>query len=272
MGMILQDANELAKRGIREINLIAQDLAAYGTDFDGASHFRELLENLVRVPGAFRIRLLYIHPDFYPDWLPSFVKEHEDKVMPYFDIPMQHASPDVLRGMGRKGDPEKYLRLIESIRSVLPEAVIRTTIMVGFPGEEAKDVRILKEFLLKARIDWMGVFCYSREEGTKAWKMRGQKEHDADQPRARRAKNAIEKLQVPLTVERLQRFVGNVYPVLVEEKVEGEDLAFGRIYAQAPDVDGLTLVVGHDLKPGMVVRAGIKSVKEFDLEAVALEE
>ncbi|MFA6844987.1 MAG: 30S ribosomal protein S12 methylthiotransferase RimO [Sphaerochaetaceae bacterium] len=270
MDMVVQDARELIRNGVCEINVVAQDLAAYGLDWDGRSHLRELLEHLVKLDGDFRLRMLYIHPDFFPDWLPQFVKDNS-KLIPYFDIPLQHAAPEVLKLMGRFGNPDIYLKLINDIRTTLPDAMIRTTIMVGFPGEEPGSFKILKEFLRKARFDWMGVFVYSREEGTKAYGMRDEAEHEKAQRRAKRYKNELENLQGPITEERLQRFVGNTYDVLIEEQVIGEDLAIGRIYSQAPDVDGLTVVMGHDLRPGTVYKCGIKSVKGLDLEAVVVE-
>ncbi len=272
MTQIVQEAEELARKGVREINIIAQDLAAYGSDWDGQRHFRDLMEDLVKVSGSFRYRMLYIHPDWFPSWLPSFVKEHQQKVMPYFDIPMQHAAKEVLSGMGRTGDLEKYLDLVASIRKELPMAVIRTTIMTGFPGETEESQKTVKEFLKRAQFDWMGVFCYSREKGTKGYKMRSGKEHALAHKKALAYKKELEELQSEISHKRLKRFVGESYPVLIEEEVKGEDLALGRMYGQAPDVDGLTVVIGRGLKPGSVVRAGIRCVKELDLEAVALEE
>ncbi|AEV30375.1 ribosomal protein S12 methylthiotransferase RimO [Sphaerochaeta pleomorpha str. Grapes] len=268
MEMILQEAATLLTRGVKELNLIAQDLAAYGTDWeDGKSHFMELLANLVALEGAFSIRLLYIHPDAFPQELPLFVKENP-KVLQYFDIPFQHAAVPVLRSMGRTGTKESYLALIANIRSVLPEAVIRSTIMLGYPGEDAPAFEELKDFLTKAELDWMGSFLYSREEGTKAYDLRDEEEHQKARKRATVYQKKIEALQGPLTAKRLQRFLGKEYDVLIEEKVEGEDLAIGRIYSQAPEVDGLTVVMGRDLKPGSVLRCGIRSVNGLDLEAV----
>lgn len=272
MDQILEETRSLAAKGVREINVIAQDLAAYGSDWDGKRHFRELMEALVRIPGQFRYRMLYIHPDWFPEWLPAFVKEHEDKVMPYFDVPMQHAAVEVLSKMGRAGNPQTYLALVEAIRKELPDAVIRTTIMTGFPGETEESQRTVKEFLKKAQFDWMGVFCYSREQGTKGYTMRSGKEHAAAHKKAVLYKEELESLQSEISHKRLERFVGKSFPVLIEEPVKGEELALGRIYGQAPDVDGLTVVIGSDLKPGSVVQAGIRSVKDMDLEAVALED
>jgi ribosomal protein S12 methylthiotransferase len=271
MEMILQEASTLIGRGVKELNLIAQDLAAYGTDWEGQkSHFMELLANLVALDGAFSIRLLYIHPDAFPQDLPLFIKENP-KVLPYFDVPFQHAAVPVLRSMGRTGTKESYLELIANIRSILPDAVIRSTIMLGYPGEDAAAFAELKDFLSKAELDWMGSFLYSREEGTKAYDLRDEEEHEKAHKKAAGYQKKIEAIQGPLTIKRLQRFIGKEYDVLIEEKVEGEDLAIGRMYGQAPEVDGLTVVMGRDLKPGSIVRCGIRAVKGLDLEAIPLE-
>ncbi|WP_320129462.1 30S ribosomal protein S12 methylthiotransferase RimO [uncultured Sphaerochaeta sp.] len=271
MDLILTEAKELIARGVKEINLIAQDLAAYGTDGEaGKSRFMELLEKLVALDGAFVIRLLYIHPDAFPQNLPQFVKDNP-KVLPYFDVPFQHAATPVLRSMGRTGTKESYLALIENIRKVLPDAVIRSTIMLGYPGEDAASFAELKDFIAKAQLDWMGSFLYSREEGTKAFDLRCEEDHEKAHKIAAGYQKKLEVIQSPLSVERLQRFIGREFEVLIEEKVENEDLAIGRMYAQAPEVDGLTVVMGRNLIPGQIVRCGIRAVNGLDLEAVPVE-
>ncbi|MFA6864880.1 MAG: 30S ribosomal protein S12 methylthiotransferase RimO [Sphaerochaetaceae bacterium] len=267
---IVAEAESLAKRGIREINVIAQDLAAWGTDFDGNSHLLELLEVLCNIEGDFKLRLLYIHPDAFPLELIDFVKTH-DKVLPYFDIPFQHASANVLSKMGRVGNEESYYQLVKSIRDQIPEAVIRTTIMLGFPGETDEDFEIVMKFVERCRFDWMGSFLYSREEDTVAYDMRDEEEHNEAHKRAAKYQLRLQDLQERITSELLEeKFVGNVYDVLIEEKIEGEDLAIGRIYSQAPEVDGATVVMGRNLQPGAVVKAGIRKVNGVDLDAAVL--
>lgn len=271
MDMILKDAKHLIGEGIRELNLIAQDLAAYGTDTgDGTSKFMDLLSHLVALEGDFRVRLLYIHPDAFPAELPQFIVDNP-KVLPYFDIPFQHASTPILRSMGRTGTKESYLSLIESIRKAVPGAVVRSTILLGYPGEDEAAFAELLDFIQKAQLDWMGSFLYSREEGTKAYGLRNQKEHAKAHKAAAAFQKKLEKLQSGITEARLQQFVGKEYDVLIEEKIEQEDLAIGRIYSQAPEVDGLTVVMGHNLVAGSVVKCGIRAVKGVDLEAVVME-
>ncbi|MGE4585616.1 MAG: 30S ribosomal protein S12 methylthiotransferase RimO [Sphaerochaeta sp.] len=265
---ILAEARDLISRGIREINLIAQDLAAYGTDdSDRTSKFMELLADLTALPGDFFIRLLYIHPDAFPASLPSFIATHP-KVLPYFDIPFQHADTTVLRSMGRTGTKESHLALIEQIRSAVPDAVLRSTILLGYPGEDEAAFAQVLDFLKKARLDWVGSFLYSREEGTKAYALRNDRDHRKAHKVAAAFQEELEALQAPITGNNLQRFVGKEYDILIEELVEGEDLAIGRMYAQAPEVDGLTVVVGRNLKAGQMVRCGIKRVNGLDLEAI----
>lgn len=265
---ILIEARTLIERGIKEINLIAQDLAAYGTDGpDKSSKFMDLLEALVALDGDFSIRLLYIHPDAFPPTLAKFIAEHK-KVLPYFDIPFQHADQKVLQSMGRTGTKESYLSLIESIRRTVPEAVIRSTILLGYPTEDDKAFAEVLDFLSKAKLDWVGSFTYSREEGTKAYSLRGEREHKKANKLAQGYQAQLQALQGPITNANLARFVGKEYEVLIEELVEGEDLAIGRMYGQAPEVDGLTVVLGRSLKPGQKVLCGIRAVNGLDLEAV----
>jgi ribosomal protein S12 methylthiotransferase len=268
---ILDEAKQLAKDGIKEINIIAQDLAAFGLDVTGESQLLPLLEEICDIEGDFKIRLLYIHPDAFPKELIKFVQTH-DKVLPYFDIPFQHAATPILRKMGRTGTSESYYNLIKEIRESLPDAVIRTTLMLGFPGETEEDVKTLLEFTKKCKFDWMGSFIYSREEDTRAFDMISEEDHKKVISRAKKDQKKLEKIQEKITSSNLQKFVGNVYEALIEEKIEGEDLAIGRIYSQAPEVDGATVIMGRNLKPGSIVKVGIRKVNGVDLDAVVLGE
>ena len=269
MDSILDEARTLVARGVREINLIAQDLAAYGTDQGGKSRFPELLQKITDIPGDFRVRMLYIHPDAFPFEILNMIRTNP-KIIPYFDIPIQHASPALLRPMKRMGDAQVYTDLVSRIRSALPECVIRTTIMLGFPGETDADFDMVYDFVKTNRFNWMGSFVYSREEGTYAWDLTDEKTHEALSKVAARRQKKLEKLQEKITSEHLQEFVGREYDVLIEELIEGEDLAIGRIWAQAPEVDGLTVVMGRGMEPGKVYRCGITKVNGVDLEAVRI--
>ena len=283
---IVTEAEELFGRGIREINLIAQDLASYGVDTrkarpaagraasaDGAGRATEgelvaLLRRLSALEGRHWVRLLYMHPDHFPRDILSLM-EAEPRILPYFDIPFQHASARVLRRMGRRGSASSYLALIREIRDRLPDAVIRSTFLCGFPGETRVDLEELLEFQRQAQLEWVGVFAYSREEGTPAARYPGQvRRAEAD-----RRKELVQEVQVTITEARLQRFVGRRLTVLIEQQVTGEPLAIGRAYLQAPEVDGAVVVHCADPSlcvPGSFVEVDVSAVRGVDLEGEAV--
>jgi ribosomal protein S12 methylthiotransferase len=263
------ECRDLISQGVYELVLIGQDLGSYGRDLAGASLLPELLERLTRLEGRFAVRTLYIHPDNFPDRILP-VMASDPRLVPYLDLPFQHGSAPILNAMNRNGSSEKYLELIERIRTALPDAAIRSTFLIGFPGETEADFAVLRDFQERARLDWLGSFAYSREEGTAAYDMR--KRPPKKTVAARR--KAIEEAQERITRAALERFVGRELDVLVEEKVshtaEGdgeEDLALGRAWNQAPDVDGLTVLRG-DAEPGSIVRARILAVNGVDFDAV----
>lgn len=259
---VVSEIKALIGRGIFEINIIAQDLASFGVD-RGSQELEFLLNELSAMKGEFWIRLLYIHPDHFSQKLLPIIRD-DTRILPYFDLPFQHASPAVLGPMGREGSKESYLSLIEGIRRVLPDAVIRSTFLVGFPGESRKDFLTLIDFIETAQLDWAGVFAYSREEDTRAFSFTGKVAGGV----ARRRKREIEELQLSITGKRLKRFIGRELTVLVEERVQGEDLFLARAYLQAPEVDGLTVVHGSDLQAGETAAVRIVRCNEVDLEAV----
>lgn len=270
MDKIIKEAKRLISEGIYEINVIAQDLGAYGLDIDGKSHFVELMDRLSSLEGDFVLRMLYIHPDTFPMDLIDLAASR-DKILPYFDIPFQHSWPGVLRPMGRTGDRTSYVGLIRKIRDVLPDAVIRSTLMIGFPGEDEQAFEDLKLFVKEASLDWMGSFLYSREEDTPAYKMRNKKEHDKAHKIAAKWQQELQALQDGISSERMKRFVGRVFKAIVEEPIEGEKMAFGRIYAQAPEVDGVCVISGEDLKPGDVCTVRVVKTMGFDLDTVKID-
>lgn len=269
MDRIIKDAEDLIARGVYEICVIAQDLGAYGTDW-GRPQFVELMDRLSSLPGDFVLRMLYIHPDTFPEGLIDLVRERKN-ILPYFDIPFQHADARVLRSMKRTGDRKIYTDLVRRIREALPDAVIRTTLMLGYPGEDRKAFDELLLFAKEAQFDWMGSFLYSREEDTPAYSMRDEAGHEKAHKIAARWQKELEKEQERITAERLQRFVGREYTALIEDRIEGEDLAIGRIYSQAPDVDGLTVIMGRGMATGDRVRVGITKVRGLDLEGVKID-
>jgi len=264
---VIKEAEYLVSKGIKEINLIAQDLAAYGWDWDGKSHFEALIEALSNIEGDFAVRLLYIHPDWMTDSMIKAVKNSK-KILHYFDIPFQHASENILKPMNRTGNSESYYELVQKIRAEIPDAVIRTTIMLGFPGETEEDFKTVENFIKKCRFTWMGGFVYSLEEDTPAFSLTTEEEHEKLAKEASKRQKKLEKIQQKISSEELEKFVGTTQNVLIEENVEGEDLSIGRIYAQAPEVDGLTVVMGRDMEAGKIYKCIITKVNGMDLEAV----
>ncbi|MDR2629436.1 MAG: 30S ribosomal protein S12 methylthiotransferase RimO [Spirochaetaceae bacterium] len=273
---IIRECRRLLDRGVRELNLIGQDLGSYGADTfrGGGTGLPQLLAALSRLEGDFWIRLLYIHPDNFPRPILDIFRR-DPRFLPYFDLPFQHGSPRILRAMNRRGDPSAYLSLIEEIRSALPDGVIRSTFLTGFPGETEEDFQDLLDFQEKARLDWLGVFAYSREEGTPAYDLAGRVP-----PKIAAARKArIEEQQVPITQERLERFIGRELAVLVEEEFtppasaapEDGKLYLGRLFSQAPEVDGAAVISsGEELVPGTLIHGRVFARAGFDLEVAAL--
>jgi ribosomal protein S12 methylthiotransferase len=257
---IVEEAKGLLDRGLRELVLIAQDLGSFGRDLDESSGLPGLLADLSRISGDFWVRLLYIHPDRFPEGILD-VMARDPRFLPYFDLPFQHAAPSVLKAMGRRGDPEANLALLSRIRERLPGAVIRSTFLLGFPGETEEDFEQLLSFQSRARPDWLGCFTYSREEDTPAYSMTAR----VTRKDAERRKGEVERRQGPITDRALEAHVGTVLDVLVEERVEGEELSLGRAYLQAPDVDGL-VVVRRSLEPGTRHAVLIEKRNGVDLE------
>jgi ribosomal protein S12 methylthiotransferase len=262
---ILDECRTLLDRGIRELCLIGQDLGSYGGDLVPPAGLAPLMEALSALEGNFWVRLLYIHPDNFPPALPDLCRR-DRRFLPYFDIPFQHGSAPLLRGMNRRGNAETYLGMIERIRTALPGAVIRSTFMTGFPGETEEDFAALLDFQEKARLDWLGVFTYSREEGTAACGMKNR----VPRKLAAERKRVVEERQIPITEGNMDRFTGKEYDVLVEEAIDREEgLYLGRLYCQAPEVDGAAVIHCRDrrpLEPGTFVRGRVSGRTGFDLQ------
>jgi ribosomal protein S12 methylthiotransferase len=225
------------------------------------------LEALASLSGSFWVRLLYIHPDNFPFEILEFCK-NDPRFLPYFDLPFQHASPRLLRAMNRSGGPGAYLRLIAAIRVALPDAVIRSTFLVGFPGETEEDFAALTAFQEAARLDWLGVFSYSHEEGTPAYAMKPR----VPKKTALERKRIIEEAQIPISEKQMDRFVGRSLDLLVEEALApsaeegGERIYLGRLFCQAPEVDGAAVLLSESsLAPGSMVRCTALRRTGFDL-------
>jgi ribosomal protein S12 methylthiotransferase len=269
---LAKECRSLLDRGVRELCLVGQDLGSYAADLGGTadgSGLPELLEALSALEGHFWVRLLYIHPDHFPRPILDICRR-DSRFLPYFDLPFQHGSAGILRAMGRRGDPESYLRLIAEIRNALPDAVIRSTFLTGFPGETDGDFRQLLEFQTRAHLDWLGVFAYSREEDTPAYSMKGQ----VPRKIAVQRKATIEEQQTSISEKQMDRFVGCSLEALVEEPLdlppgtaEEEQLYLGRLYCQAPEVDGSVILRSpKPLLVGSFTQGRIVARRGFDLE------
>ena len=285
---IVEEIKELLNRGIFEINLIGQDLAAYGTGLgddvfsankpgDGYVHLDSqeesslalLLKEISKLEGNFWIRLLYIHPDHFNRDILSVLQE-DHRILPYFDIPFQSGDDSLILKMNRKGSAQKYLQMLETIRTAFPDFALRTTFMTGFPGESEEAFNNTLSFLKSIHADWSGCFTYSQEEDTPAANF---KPKVAKKIAASRAK-ILQEAQAQITAQRLEQRVGQDYDVLIEELVQGEDgLAIGRAWFQAPDVDG-SVVVSYEkddpaqancFKPGALVKVHINASSDVDL-------
>ncbi|MBI9107988.1 MAG: 30S ribosomal protein S12 methylthiotransferase RimO [Spirochaetales bacterium] len=270
---VVEEIKHLTESGILEINLIAQDLGSYGVDLeaggDGPCLLFGLLSEIDKLSGDFIVRMLYIHPDNFPLEILDICAE-SSKILPYFDIPFQHASAEILRTMNRKGSSEKHLDLLGAIRKRLPEAVIRTTFLVGFPGEGKADTAELEQFITTAKLEWAGFFSYSREEDTPAYNMETERKHKSRHKSTEKNVQRMQGLQSAVTTEAFGRFIGRKLRLFVEEAVEKEDLYLCRAWFQAPEVDGLVVLHADEgsLKPGSFVEAEVTGINGIDLEAV----
>ena len=271
---IVEECNSLLNRGIREICIIGQDIGSFRADAENAAKLPELLEAISSLKGHFWVRLLYIHPDHFPLKILDLM-EKDTRFLPYFDIPFQHASSKILTAMNRHGDAETYLALLKTIRARLPNAVIRSTFMLGFPDETEQDFAQLLDFQQKADLDWLGCFVYSREEGTAAYSMKGR----ISAKTAKERKQIIEERQIPITEKNMDRFVNQNMDVLAEEQIaasetdteENETLWLGRLYCQAPDIDGAAVIVkskASETNPqvGDFTKCKVAARRGFDLE------
>jgi ribosomal protein S12 methylthiotransferase len=266
---IVREAESLAARGVRELLLISQDTTFFGIDQGRRGALASLLRRLNDVDGLAWIRLLYLYPTTITDDVLEAMAVC-DKVCKYIDLPLQHASADVLRRMRRPGNREAYDALLARIRRHLPDVTLRTTFIVGFPGETDADVDALEAFVRDTGFDHVGVFTYSHEEGTRA------STFDDDVPAAvkRARRDRIMRAQKQIVARRRKQQVGQVLPVIVDGPSPDSDLVVtGRLAGQAPDIDSIVVFSDCDpatLRPGDVVPARITAARGYDLVATPL--
>ena len=258
--LILDEAGALADIGVKELNLIAQDVTRYGLDIEGEPRLPRLLDRLAAIEGIHWIRLLYCYPTRIGDELIRVIAEN-DRVCKYLDVPLQHCSERILRGMGRQGTKQEYLHLFACIRERCPEAALRTTLMVGFPGETEAEFEELLDFVRRVRFDRVGVFSYSPEDGTPAALLPDRVSGRTANTRYRR----LMALQQEISLEKHESLVGTRMEVLVES-VKGKS-AVGRSYRDAPDIDCIVHIEGGSARPGDFVLVEVTGAKHYDLLA-----
>ncbi len=259
---IIKEAKSLANKGIKELIVIAQDTTKYGIDLYGKPRLSELLGELCKIDGIEWIRFLYAYPESITEELIETVKKNE-KICKYFDIPIQHISDEVLKRMNRKSDGESIKELINKIRHQIPEAILRTTLIVGFPGETNEDFEKLYKFVQDAKFDKLGAFTYSKEDGTPAEKMENQIHPSTKKSRY----NKIMKIQKEISEERLKSKIGKTYKTLIEEKSFDGRYLIGRTYMDVPDEDGVVFIENNTNEDliGKFVNVEIVDVQEYDL-------
>ena len=259
---IIEEAKLLAKKGIKELIIIAQDTTKYGVDIYGESKLAELLQKISQIPEIKWIRFLYTYPEGITEELIQTVKNNE-KICKYFDIPIQHISNTVLKRMNRRTSKQQIEKLIEKLRTEIPNVTLRTSLIVGFPGETIQDFEELQKFVEKAKFDKLGVFMYSKEDGTPAAKLLGQIHSNTKKSRY----NKIMQEQQKISNENLKRKIGQEIEVIVENILPEEQLLIGRTKQDVPDIDGIIYIKGKIKKSliGKFVNVKIIDVKEYDL-------
>ena len=258
---IIKEAEGFIKAGIKELILVAQDITQYGKELNGY-RLPHLLRDLSKISGDFWIRLLYLYPTDIEEKLIDVIA-NEVKIVKYLDIPMQHSEDRILRLMGRRGTRKEYLKKIKEIREAIPGVTLRSTFIVGFPTEREDEFQRLVDFIEEIQFDWIGVFKYSREEGTKAYNLKEQIPESVKEKRY----DEIMLRQAVISLEKNRSLIGKKYEALIDY-VDG-DLAIGRLYCHAPEIDGVLFLdnVGN-LKSGDKVKVHITEAYEYDVKGV----
>jgi len=271
MDEVIREARELSADGVKELILVAQDMTYYGMDLYGRPRLAELLQRLEsEVEGIAWFRILYCYPQFFTDELYDTLGSAK-KILPYLDMPLQHIDDRVLRRMNRRHTRAQTEAIIDRLRETIPGLFLRTTFIVGFPGETDEEFDRLAEFVEAKKFERMGVFTYSDEPGTPAFKLPGRV---SDEVKAERRERLME-IQKPIAEAVNERLVGRTLDVIVDAQVPGRGRSktwSGRSFADAPDVDGVVLVQGRNLVPGDLVACRIVGTQGYDLIATVLTE
>lgn len=263
MEEVLEEAKKLATAGIKELIVIAQDTTRYGEDLYGESKLSDLLNELCKIDGFEWIRFLYAYPESITDELIQTVKNNP-KICNYFDIPIQHISDSVLKRMNRRTNGKQIEELINKIKKQIPDVILRTSLIVGFPGETEEDFNKLYEFVKKGYFDKLGVFTYSKEDGTPAARLKEQI-HPATK---KKRYNLIMSVAKDISAEKLKSYIGKEYKVLVEDTTFDHKFCLGRSYMDIPDTDGMVIIKNCDTKlVGEFVNCKVTAVNNYDLIA-----
>lgn len=265
---LIDEATTLSKKEVKEIILVAQDSSLYGTDIYGKKMLPKLLEELAKIEGIKWIRVLYCYPEHIDDNLINEMARN-DKVCNYIDMPIQHADDDILKLMGRISDKKNLENTINKLRTKMPDICIRTTFIVGFPNETKENFKNLMDFTEKMKFDRLGVFTYSREEGTKAFDMDNQVDEEIKEYR----KEEILKLQKDISMQICNNFIGKELEVIVEGKIDGEDNVYcGRSYRDCYEIDGFIFFKSdNELIAGDFYNIKITDAYDYDLIGEILE-
>jgi len=258
---IMKEAENLTDKGVKEIIIIAQDTTAYGTDLKGKPTLEKLLKELASIDKIAWIRLLYAYPRSLNSSLLQTIAD-EEKICSYIDIPVQHIDDNILAAMNRRGGSKSIKKTIATARAMIPLVALRTSVIVGFPGESRKEFNKLLAFIQESRFDHLGVFTYSREEGTAAADLPAQ----VSEKTKERRKILLIEAQASISFEINQNLIGSFQSVLVEGKSDMPNFPFvGRCSRQSPDIDGVTYINGRNLATGSLITCRITSANEYDL-------
>ena len=261
---LINETSQLVKNGVKELIIIAQDTGNYGVDLYGKSKLCELLSELDKIDNLFRIRLMYLHPKHISEKLLKLIANSK-KICKYLDVPIQHINDRILKMMNRKISKNEIKKKLNLIKEIIPEAALRTTILVGFPGETDEEFQELLEFVKIQKFSKLGCFSYCKEEGTKAEKFKSQIPKSIKNRRLR----TIMKTQQKISKQILEKFIGNKLTVFVDNKVE--DSVFEcRTEFDAPEIDGLVYLHDADVNVGEIVEVEITDGLEYDLTAILI--
>lgn len=261
MEQLLKEAEYMASQGIEELVLVAQETTCYGKDLYGEKRLHVLVRELAKIDGIKWIRLMYCYPEEIYDELLDCFKE-EPKLLHYIDMPMQHSEDAILKRMGRRTDRASIETVIGKLREAAPDIAIRTSLIAGFPGETQEEHEALMAFLDEQELDRVGVFTYSREDGTPAATF----ENQIDEETAEQWRNEIMELQQEISLDKNETFVGKIMQVIIEGYSSDDDVYVGRTYRDAPGVDGLVFVnCDYELMSGQIVDVRINEVGPYDM-------